>query len=230
MTDYKTVLLDIDQTILDFNTAETISLTEALDSFGIKADRTVISTYHEINDRLWKDFELGTVTKDELKILRFERTLKKCNIKLDADKLQKKYTDCLSEQGILLDGAREFLDSLFLTAELYAVTNGISYVQKGRFAKADINKYFKGVFISEDVGVGKPDKRYFEYVLSKVNEKDKSRIIVVGDSLTSDIKGGLSVGLDTILYDVTKTKKADGIIPKYVASSYGEILDIIKQK
>lgn len=228
MSKYTTVLLDIDETILDFNAAESAALRSALTSFELPVSDEIVATYHVINDGLWKDFELGLVTKDELKVLRFERTLKKCGIDFDAHILQKRYTDMLSQQGILLDGALDFLSELSERYDVNAITNGISYVQKGRFEKAQINRFFNKVFISEDVGFGKPNIKYFEYVLERIEEKDKSKIIVVGDSPTSDIRGGINAGLDTCLFARKEITLPDDVKPTYTAKTYGEILEMIK--
>lgn len=227
MGKYTTVLLDIDMTILDFNAAEASALRDAFESMSLPIDDALIARYHIINDALWKDFELGKVTKERLKYLRFARLVEAAGLAADANILQNVYTDFLSTKGMMLDGAREFLDEAAKRYSLFAITNGIYYVQKGRFEKADIGGYFKKVFISEDVGFGKPDKRYFDHVLAAIDEKDKRRIAVVGDSLTSDIKGGIGAGLDTCHYDPDGTHMREDIVPTARARTYGEILEFL---
>lgn len=227
MAGYTTVLLDIDQTLLDFNAAESAALRDAFAEMSLPVTDGIIESYHVINDALWKDFELGKVTKDRLKVLRFSRLIEAEGIDADAQVLQKTYTDRLATKGILLEGAKEFLCKASARYALYAVTNGISYVQKGRCRVSGIEKFFRQVFISEDVGFGKPDVRYFEYVLSRIEEKDKTKIAVVGDSLTSDIKGGINAGLDTCQFDPSGANSREDIIPCAKARSYDEILDFL---
>ena len=224
MGKYTTVLLDIDMTVLDFNAAEASALRDAFGSMLLPIDDEVIARYHVINDALWKDFELGKVTKERLKYLRFARLVEALDIDADAAILQNVYADFLATKGIMLDGAREFLEEAARRYTLYAITNGISYVQKGRFEKADIGGYFKNVFISEDVGCGKPDKRYFDHVLASIDEKDKSMIAVVGDSLTSDIKGGKNCGMKTCFYNFKSRPVPDDIKPDYCVTDLKEIL------
>ena len=125
----------------------------------------------------------------------------------------------------MLDGAEDMLKELYGKVRMYIVTNGAAKVQRGRWARTGLDKYFSGVFISELIGCNKPDVRYFQAVEKQIPDFDKSRAIIVGDSLSSDIKGGYDFGIDTCWY---APKLQNGsTMPTYTASNYSEIVDII---
>lgn len=228
MKKYSTLLLDVDETLLDFKKAETISLENALVCVGIDPKKEIIARYHAINDSLWKALERGEIEKARIKTKRFELFYEEFGFEGDPVETAGIYVSELSKAGFLLDGAREFLDIIQNEYDVYAVTNGIQTVQQGRFEAADINKYFKDVFISERVGYSKPDKRYFEYVLSVIPEKNTSKIIVIGDSLTSDIKGAENAGLDSCWFNPGKAVCGSNSFPTYTAYGYSDVLNIIK--
>lgn len=227
MKKYTTLLLDVDETLLDFKLAENVSLKNALTRSGIEPTDERCARYHLINDALWKALERGEIEKDRIKTKRFELFYEEFGFQGDPHASAGMYVEELSRAGYILPGAREFLDTVCDKFDVYAVTNGIRAVQQGRFIAADINKYFKDVFISERVGYSKPDKRYFDYVLESIPEKDSSRILVVGDSPTSDIKGAQNAGLDSCWYAPHGKDYPDKTQPTYIARSYEDILNII---
>ena len=224
---YTTLLIDADDTLLDFGTAEYEALKASFEELGYAFDDGTFSVYHEVNDALWKAFERGETDKSVIRIKRFGDLFEKCGLSGDPAAMAETYITMLSRQGQLIPGARDLLEKLYGHFDLYAVTNGIEQVQKSRFDRADLWRYFGDVFISERVGYGKPDRRYFDFVLAHVREKDPARIAVIGDSPTSDIRGATGAGLDSIWFD------RRGIIfqletpPTYTAHSYEEILDIL---
>ena len=228
MKRYTTLLLDVDETLLDFKKAETVSLKNALIRAGLTPTDEIVARYHLINDSLWKALERGEIEKEEIKTKRFELFYEEFGFEGDPVETAGLYVYELSRAGFLLEGAREFLDGIQNEFDIYAVTNGIQVVQQGRFNAADINKYFKDVFISERVGYSKPDKRYFDYVLSAIPEKDASKVIVIGDSLTSDIKGACNAGLDSCWFNPHGAVCNFDFSPTYVAGGYSDILDIIE--
>lgn len=227
MKRYTTLLLDVDETLLDFKKAENVSLKNALVRAGVDPTDEVCERYHHINDALWKALERGEIKKERIKTKRFELFYEEFGFTGDPHETAGFYVDELSHAGFLLDGAREFLETILGHYDIYAVTNGIQSVQQGRFAAADINKYFKDVFISERVGYSKPDKRYFDYVLAAIPEKDTSAILVIGDSPTSDIKGAQNAGLDSCWFAPYLKDYPGEQAPTYIARGYGDILNII---
>ena len=226
---YTTLLIDADETILDFSKAEHEAFFIAMESRGVRANEEIYKQYSAINLALWKAYERGEIDKSVIPTRRFEQLYERLSIPGDPIAAAEAFVSALTLQGHLLHGARDFLEEACRSFDLYAVTNGIQSVQKGRFAKADINRYFKGVFISEEIGYGKPDARYFDYVLEHVNEKDKNRILVIGDSLTSDVLGAHNAGLDSVWLNVRGAAFYGEIEPTYTVPGFEELYGVIGQ-
>lgn len=198
---YKTLLFDADGTLFDFAKCEDVALRETLESFDIEATDAVVADYSAINESLWKMLERGEIEKRVLFYRRFELLCEKYGFLRDALEMSKKYAATLAEQVYLLDGAEELCEKLSGVADMYIVTNGIDFVQKRRYAKSGFEKYFKGVFISGEIGHEKPAAEFFEHVANAVPNFDKQSALMIGDSLTADIKGGINFGIDTCWYN-----------------------------
>lgn len=195
---YTTILFDSDDTLLDFKASERQAIYRAFDIAGLPFDEDIRAVYSEINHGLWKALERGETTTEELLCERFRRLFERYGYDYDPKAMNDLYFRCLSETAFTMDGAREMLEYLYGRYELDIITNGVGYIQTARLDNADIRKYIKHLFISGEIGATKPDKAFFDYVLCRIDEKDKSKILVIGDSLTSDIKGALDSGLDCV--------------------------------
>lgn len=224
---YTTLLIDADDTLLDFGSAEREAFMKTFEKLGKPSDEDLYRLYSAINLSLWKAFERGEIEKSAIPQRRFERLYEEAQISGDPREAASVYVETLTCQGQLIPGAREFLERVCETHDIYAVTNGIKSIQRGRFAKADIGRYFKGVFISEEVGVGKPDKRYFDYVLEHIDEKDPEKVLVIGDSLTSDVLGAVNAGLDSVWFNARGEKAREDILPTYTVTGYDRVFEII---
>ncbi len=199
---FTTVLMDADNTIFDFPLCEYNALKNTLINSGLEFNDYIYNSFSVINDRLWKKLEQNKTTRSELKIQRFRELTEKCFHGFgNATELAKEYVLQLSMQGILIDGAYDALEELSGLFDIYIITNGLKLVQRGRFARTSITRFIRKIYISEEIGYQKPMKVFFDYVLSDIPEKDKDKILVVGDSLTSDMQGGRNSGLTTCLYD-----------------------------
>ena len=224
---YDIVLFDADGTLLDFHRSEREAVREALAMSGIDADDEMIKKYSEINDGLWKMLERKEIERSVLLYRRFELFCEYYGYSADAKKIAVDYMNTLSTKGYLIDGAEELLQSLLGKARMYIVTNGVEFIQRERYARTGIGKYFDGLFISEAIGFNKPDVRYFNYVTEHIENFDVSRALVVGDSLTSDIKGGINAGIDTCFYDPCGKGASGDIIPTYTALDFDVVYDVI---
>ena len=200
--EYSTLLMDADDTLFDFPECERRALTQALSAYGLEAAEDIIACFSAINSELWKCLERSEITRSELRVRRFRDLCTKRFPEFErSDELADKYVERLGCQAVLIKDAEKAVRALSEKFEIYIITNGITSVQKGRFALTDITSCLKGLFISDEIGVNKPSPEFFEYVFKNVREKDKRRMLVVGDSLTSDMQGGRNAGLDTCIYD-----------------------------
>lgn len=198
MNRFTTLLFDADDTLLDFHKDERQALIKALTHFGVPVTEENIQIYSDINQGMWRQLEKGEITKPELKRTRFKKFFEAIDFHCNEDPLtvNEHYLSLLGEGGNTLDGAVEAVKSLYEAGyKLYIVTNGVAATQAKRLQRSGLLPYIKEVFVSESIGYQKPRKEYFDAVLEKIVEKDKSKILVIGDSLTSDIKGAMNAGL-----------------------------------
>ncbi|MBR6513278.1 MAG: YjjG family noncanonical pyrimidine nucleotidase [Clostridia bacterium] len=195
---YTTILFDSDDTLLDFKASEHQAIYRAFEQADLPFDEEKRSVYSHINHGLWKALERGEITTEKLLCERFRLLFERYGYDYDPARMNDLYFRCLSETAFTMEGAVEILEYLYGRYELDIITNGVGYIQTTRLDNADIRKYIRHLFISGEIGASKPDKAFFDYVLSHIDEKDRSRILVIGDSLTSDIKGAINVGLDCV--------------------------------
>lgn len=219
-------LLDADETILDFVRSSRESLAHAMRALGLPYGDDFFSLYKAINDGVWKEYEQGQITKKQLMQVRFVRFLERIGVQADAQKLNAVYFETLSHTGYLLDGAAEFLRGLKERGKIYLITNGTPAAQYGRLRSLGLEHFFDGIFISDEIGFSKPDARFFAYVLDKAGLQ-RRECAVIGDSLTSDIRGANNAGILSIWYNA-KGKIAEGAHPDHTARSYAKILEIVR--
>ena len=224
---YKTLLFDADGTLFDFAKCEDVALRETLEFFDIEATDAVVADYSAINESLWKMLERGEIEKRVLFYRRFELLCEKYGFLRDALEMSKKYAATLAEQVFLLDGAEALCERLSGVADMYIVTNGIDFVQKRRYAKSGFDKYFKGVFISGEIGHEKPAVEFFEHVANAVPDFDKQSALIIGDSLTADIKGGINFGIDTCWYNPKNKPAPEDMEITNVSLDFDEVYKFI---
>lgn len=201
---YTSLLFDADNTLLDFDKAENVALKNVMAFYNIPVNEENCRKYSEINSALWKQFEKGEIEKMDIKLIRFKKFFEFLGVKENFDPLEvnEKYLSFLREGAFIIEGAVELCKSLKKKGyKLYIITNGIAATQARRLQKSGLLPYFNEVFVSETVGHPKPKKEYFDYVLNNIDEKDKSKILVIGDSLSSDIKGAQNAELNYIWYN-----------------------------
>ncbi len=225
----KFLFFDLDGTIFDFKSAEREAISATFSSFGISVAEKLIKRYSEINDECWKSLERGEISRDELVLIRFKRLFDEFSLSLVPKDVQVRYAKELSLRYIFIDGAEELLSELAEDYELYAVTNGNRDVQRSRIEKARLNRFFRDFFISEEVGAAKPDKIFFDNAFSRVKGFDPALSVVIGDSLSSDIKGAENAGVESIYYNPDKKENKSDIKPDYEIKKLEEIKEILKK-
>lgn len=198
---YKWLLFDLDGTLFDYDKAESLALEKAFNKFNHKFNPAYNDAYIEINKLLWTDSEQGKITTHKLRVKRFEILFSKLNLDYDPILFSDCYLQNISGEAHLIEGAEIVLTSLFKKARLVLITNGIKEVQRTRLSKSTINKFFSDIIISEEVGAAKPDKLIFDAAFKKMNHPLKKDVLIIGDSLSSDIKGGNDYGIDTCWFN-----------------------------
>lgn len=198
MKRYPIYLLDADDTLFDFGKAERNAFFKTFTVMsGEVCTEERYAAYSRLNSALWKALERREITKQELQRTRFGLFLKEQGLNGDGMAWNEAYLDRLAEGCFLLDGALEACQELSKSSRLYIATNGVTRVQKKRLADSAVAPYISGIFVSEEAGAEKPDIRYFHYVLERLGNPDRRDLLMVGDSLTSDMAGGCAAGIDT---------------------------------
>ena len=224
---YTTVLLDADMTIWDFEASERLALRDVVESLGAEMTDELMAYYHEVNGALWHAFDLKQVTREELSEIRFRKLLEHMDRQGDPMTLNALYQEGLGSYSIMLPGAEDLCKTLAERCTLDILTNGMHAAQTGRFLKSPIKPYIKQMFISADMGCQKPDKLYYDLVFRAIGLEDKSQAVMVGDSLTSDIQGGINAGIDTIWYNPKSKPANPEILPTYTAETMDKIAQLI---
>lgn len=224
---YDIILLDADMTIWDFEASERLALGDLLARMGVEQTDALMEHYHQVNGALWHAFDLKQVTREELAYRRFKDLLDYVGAEGDPLEMNRYYQNRLGEHSIMLPGAEELCKTLAERCELYILTNGMHAAQTGRFEKSPIKPYIKQMFISEALGCQKPDRSYYEQVFALIGLQDKSRAVMVGDSLTSDIQGGINAGVDTIWYNPKGKPTDPKCMPTYIANTMDQIVEYI---
>ena len=208
----KNVLLDLDNTILDFDTAERAAITKTLRALGIEPTDTIVKRYSEINMIFWEKLERGEINRRQTLVGRFAALFEELGLSVEAELAEDMYEDFLCIGHYFVPGAEALLETLHGKYHLYIVSNGTADVQDRRLRSADMEKYFDGIFISERVGHNKPSKAFFDACFSGIDGFDKDSAIIVGDTLSSDILGGINAGIKTCWFN-PKALPADPAIP-----------------
>ena len=191
------VFLDLDDTILDFHKAERLGIAKTFRQMGIEPTEAVLQRYHTINQECWKQLEKGLMTRQEVLVQRFFRLFEELGVNADAALCAKTYEKNLSEGHYFLPGAEEAVIRLSKQYRLFIASNGTASVQHGRLTSANLYRWFEKIFISQELGINKPDAKFFRLAFDQIPDFDPKKAIMVGDSLSSDIQGGINAGLTT---------------------------------
>ena len=223
------IFLDLDDTLLDFHASEAWAIRKALSSLhGCSVDEDVIRRYSEINEAQWKRLERGELTIPEVRLVRFEILFSELGWSYSPMEAQETYEAFLCDGHDTVDGAIGLLERLYGKYALYIASNGTSYMQKKRISDAGMTKYFADVFISEEMGAPKPSQAFFDACFARIPRFDPAKAIILGDSLTSDIKGGLGAKIKTCLFNPQKKAGRADIVPDFEIASLDAFCDVLE--
>ena len=223
------VLLDIDDTILDFHKAEAVALTRTLRELGIEPRPETLARYSEINRQQWELLEEGILTREQVLLRRYELLFEELGVSCSAAGARDRYESYLCLGHWFIPGAEEMLEALRGDYDLYIVSNGTRPVQAARIASAGIGRYFKGIFISEELGADKPSREFFRRCFAAAPEIDPARCLIVGDSLSSDIRGGRNAGILTCWFNPAGKPGREDISPDYTIAALTELPPLLRR-
>ena len=222
------LFLDLDDTILDFHKAEKIAISKTFREFGIEPTEEVLARYSQINKECWHKLELGEWIREQVLVRRFEILFSEYGIVCDGEKVARAYEKNLSIGHYFLPGAEEAVDALSKKYRLFLASNGTASVQQGRMTSANLYRFFEKVFVSQELGANKPAKEFFERATAQIPDYDPAKAMMVGDSLTSDILGGIHAGMKTCWVN-PKHLPADPAIPAdYEIEALSQLEDLLE--
>ncbi len=227
MKTYKLVFIDLDETLMDFYLAEKQALSLSFRQFGLEYSERAILEYDEINAGVWRKLERGEIDQETLKVERFRLLFERMHADVDPAAFSALYLLELGKGVFLLPGAEETCAYLSSKYALAVVTNGIKEVQRSRISRSPLEPYFSALIISEEAGSSKPAPAIFEHACDRLGFRDKDRMIMVGDSLSSDIRGGINFGIDTCWFNPGSKANDSGLQPTYEIQTLSELMTIL---
>lgn len=228
MKKYDIVLWDVDETLLDFGKSQTYALKESFRKFGREITDKTVALYAAINDSWWKRYELGEVSKKELLIGRFRTLLSELLFTdIPAQEFADTYQALLGSVFFFRDRSWELCGKLKGKVRQYAVTNGVSATQRNKLRLSGLDKIMDDIFISEEMGYPKPNPLYFEKCFQRIPDFRKERTVIVGDSLSSDMRGGNNAGIACCWYNPGGKENTSGLKIDYEIRNLWELEEIL---
>ena len=225
---FEFLFLDLDDTILDFQKAEHIALSKTLKEFGLEPTERVLKRYNLINKAHWEALERKELTREQVLVGRFQVLFEEMGIAAEPVAIARTYEDNLSIGHWFLPGAEEAVEALSKKYKLYLASNGTAKVQAGRLKSANISRFFEEVFVSQELGANKPSLEYFEKCFARIPGFEKSKAIIVGDSLTSDILGGQNAGIATCWVNPHHKAGREDIRVDYEIEALSQLEDLLE--
>ncbi len=224
---YRAILIDLDDTILDFGAAEHVAIAKTFRDIGLDPTPALLRRYSEINLSQWEAFERGEITRDTVLTRRFELLFRELGQELGAQETEDIYRGYLGVGHYFVEGAVELMDYLAPKYDLYLASNGVAATQYSRLESANISRYFKDIFISEVTGHHKPEKEYFDYCFARMPHFSRETTLMIGDSLTSDVLGGKNAGVATCWFNPNRRPGRPDIVPDYEVHRLDELKTIL---
>ncbi|MDQ3003953.1 MAG: YjjG family noncanonical pyrimidine nucleotidase [Chloroflexota bacterium] len=224
---YPWLWFDADNTLFDYDRAEGSALKNTFGSLDLRFEDDYLDTYQHINRGLWQALEKQEITSADLRVRRFELLLEAVQLTGSADQMSTSYIEQLGLRAELMDGAYEVLEALHSKCKFAIVTNGLQAVQRGRLACSTIKDFISELIISEEVGAAKPHAAFFDEARTRTGHPDKSDVLIIGDSLTSDIRGGVGCGIDTCWYNPKAEARPVDLPITYEIRHLHELLELL---
>lgn len=223
---YKVIILDLDNTLIDFDLMEKACLEATLKNHGLPYDNQALQAYIAINHKLWQGLEKGLYDKKTILTARFEKWLNHYNLSGDPVRLNEDYLSGMADHLVFIDGAKEVLDFVQDKYQVVMMTNGVLSAQEKKVQKGHLAKYFDHIIISDQVGFHKPQVEIYDYMMTLIGPVAKEDILMVGDSLSSDIQGGINFGIDTCWFNKDK-KDFNRKMATYEIVHLSQLIDIL---
>ena len=221
------LFLDLDDTILDFHKAERLAISRTFRSFGLEPTEQVLERYHVINRLHWERLERGELTRDQVLTGRFQMLFEELGIPAQPQAIAKGYEHNLGLGHYFLPGAKEALDTLRGKYRLFLASNGTASVQHSRLTSAGLYPYFEEVFVSQALGANKPSRAFFDACAARIPGYDPRKALMVGDSLTSDILGGINAGMKTCWVCPRGAQGRPDIVPDYRIEALSQLPELL---
>jgi len=225
---YNWILFDADGTLFDYDRAEAAALRNAFRRSGLDFMPDYAEIYREINGQVWQAYEKGEISQVMLRTSRFRRLFERLSVAADPDRFSETYLQCLAERSDTIDGAEVVVRALHGNVGQVIITNGLTSVQRPRLANSAIGRFFADVVISDEVGFAKPDRRIFDAAFERMGHPQKEEVLIVGDSLTADMKGGNGYGIDTCWFNPTHRSHNQDVTICYEIRRLPELLNIVR--
>lgn len=224
---FQSIFIDLDDTLLDFGAAERVAVAKAFREVGLEPTPELLRRYSQLNLLQWEAFERGEITRERVLVRRFELLFEELGVALDAQQVEYLYRGYLGVGHYFVPGAPELLAYLFPKYDLYLASNGVAQTQYSRLESAGIGHYFREIFISEVTGHHKPEREYFDYCFAHIPGFAPERALILGDSLTSDILGGIRAGIKTCWFNPNRKPRRPDIVPDYEITALEELYAIL---
>src|SRR6188474_2451342 len=224
---YPWLWFDADGTLFDYERAEGSALKNTFGSLNLRFEDDYLDIYQRINQGLWRALEKQEISSVDLRVRRFELLLEALQVTGSADQMSTTYIEQFGLRAELMDGAYEVLDALHSKCKFAIVTNGLQAVQRSRLEHSTIKHFISELIISEEVGAAKPQAAFFDEALSRTGHPDKSDVLIIGDSLTSDIRGGVDYGIDTCWYNPKAEARPANLPITYEIRHLHELLELL---
>ena len=221
---YKWLLFDLDNTLIDFHEPSLRSFYDLCRTIGLQPNKATYKVYQLENDKVWKMYEAGKITSIELRSLRFEYFFNKMELDLEPMYAHEQYIAGLIKYSEPSPSVLRVLDTLSQTHRLAIITNGLKEAQRPRLLNSGLSQYFDYAIISDEIGVAKPQVAYFDHVIKTIDHHDKSELLVIGDSLGSDILGANDSNIDCVWLNPKNLKTHSRIVPTYEVRDLEEMV------